>query len=153
MIWVSKAKRGPLRGSKGARFEALRGLENPRGSKRLGPYPGTPFPSCKFTSNCQTQLKTTPTCFNGGDTKNKKHKHINIFVTALRDDRPRTNHTPSQGQNGDVTVEFNRKWRVCPRDASCFSRDGIRLWLGRVLFVLNTVPPKLFMFIGFFLPE
>ena len=64
---------------------------------------------------------------------------------------PRTNPYPSQGQtgqNGDFAVEFNRKRPVCPKDGPRH-RDGSRLFQVRFLFVPNTVPPIMFMFVGF----
>ena len=53
--------------------------------------------------------------------KQKTHKHFsdNPCGTIV----PGTNPHPSQGQtgeNGDFTVEFNRKRPVCPRDGSQF---------------------------------
>ena len=59
------------------------------------------------------------------------------------------NRDPSQkrtGQSGDFTVKLNRKRSVCPRDGSRFvpgtGCDGLSQQL--VLFVPNTVPPKMF---------
>ena len=76
-----------------------------------------------------------------------------FFWWPLRDNRPShkpgpvlgTNQDPSQGQTGpnrDFSVELNRKWPVCPR-------KGFRLSQGWFLFVPNTVPTKMFMFIVF----
>ena len=84
--------------------------------------------------------------------KQKTHKHFSDGPCGTL--VPGTNPHPSQGQtgqNGDFTVEFNRKRPVCPRDGSQFVlREGPRLSQGRFLFVPETVPPKMFMFIGFF---
>ena len=79
--------------------------------------------------------------------KQKTHKHFSDgpWGTIV----PGMNPHPSQGQtgqNGDFTVELNRERPVCPREGSHLSQ-------GRFLFVPDTVPPKMFMFIGFFLPD
>ena len=60
------------------------------------------------------------TCQRGRD-KNINRKHINISLTALagQSSQGRT-PTPSQGQNGDFTVELNRERLVCARDGSKF---------------------------------
>ena len=86
--------------------------------------------------------------------KQKSSKHMNIFLTALADSPPREEPPPVPGTNGT-------KWRfycgirqktaglsqgrvpICPR-------EGSRLSQGWFLFVPDTVPPKMFMFIGFF---
>ena len=82
-------------------------------------------------------------------------KHINIFSDGfLRDNRPRDEPPPVPGTNGT-------KWRfycgikqrkagvsqgrvpLCPGERSHLSQ-------GRFVFVPDTVPPKMFMFIVFF---
>ena len=93
-----------------------------------------------------------------GRKKPINRKHINIFLMALagRSSQGRTPTRPrfQTGQNGDLSVEFNRKRPVCPRDRPQFVPGmGSRLSQGRFLFVPDTVPPEMFMFIGFFLPD
>ena len=88
----------------------------------------------------------------GGEKKNNKqktHKHFSggPWGTIV----PGTNPHPSQGQmgqNGDFTVELNRKRPACPRDGSQFvPGTGPKLSRGgRFLFAPDTVPPKTFMF-------
>ena len=85
--------------------------------------------------------------------KQKTHKHISDGPCGTI--VPGTNPHSSQGQtgqNGDFTVEFNRKRPACLRDKSqVVPREGSRLSQKRFLFVPDTVPAKMFMFIGFFL--
>ena len=91
----------------------------------------------------------------GRKKKQKTHKHFSDGPCGTI--VPGTNSHPSQGQtgqNGAFTVELNRERPVCPRDASHFvlgrgpvcPRDG---WG----FVPDTVPPKMFVFIGCFVPD
>ena len=82
-------------------------------------------------------------------------KHINIFWRLLWDNRPRDEPPPVPGTNGT-------KWRfycgIKQRKAglsqgrvpSC-PGEGSRLSQGRFLFVPDTIPTKMFMFIGVFL--
>ena len=85
--------------------------------------------------------------------KQKTHKHFSDGPCGTI--VPGTNPHPSQGQtgqNGDFTVEFNRKRPACPRDGSRFvPGTGLGLSQRRVPFVPNTVPRKMFMCIGDFL--
>ena len=84
--------------------------------------------------------------------KQKTHKHFSDGPCGTI--VPGTNPHPSQGQtgqNGDFTVELNRKRPVFPRNGSQFVPGRDPVSQGRFLFVLDTVPPKMFMFIGFFL--
>ena len=84
--------------------------------------------------------------------KQKTHKHFSDGPCGTI--VPGTNPHPSQGQTGqnsDLTVELNRERVVCPRDGSHFVPGmGSHLSQRRFLFVPETVPPKMFMFIGFF---
>ena len=81
----------------------------------------------------------------------KTHKHFSD--SAPGGIVPGTNPHPSQGQtgqNGDFTVELNRKRPVCPWDGvPVCPGEGSHVSQGRFLFVPDTVPPKMFMFIGF----
>ena len=90
-----------------------------------------------------------------GAKKRINMKHINIFLTAFAGHRPRDEPPPVPGTNGT-------KWRFycgikqrkaslsqgrvpfCPGERSHLSQ-------GRFLFVPDTIPPKMFMFIVFFL--
>ena len=97
----------------------------------------------------QPQTPLPRTLVGWGRKKPINRKHINIFLTALvgQSSLGTKNPHPFQGQtgqNGDFTVELNRKRPVCPG-------EGSRLSQGRFVFVPDTVPPKMFMFIGFFL--
>ena len=87
--------------------------------------------------------------------KQKTHKHFSDGPCGTI--VPGTNPHPSQGQtgqNGDFTVEFNRKRPFCPRDRSQFfpgrgpvcPRDGS--CLSRTLSL-----PKCLCLLVFFLPE
>ena len=93
----------------------------------------------------------------GAEKTNKQKTHERFSDGPCGTIVPGTNPHPSQGQtgqNGDFTVEVNRKRPVFPRDGSQFvlgrgpvcPRDGVP-------FVPDTVPPKMFMFIGFFLAQ
>ena len=57
----------------------------------------------------------------------KKHKqHTKCFLTALagQSSQGRTPPDPRTGQNGDFTVELNRKRPVCPRDGPIVPEMG-----------------------------
>ena len=93
----------------------------------------------------------------GGEKTNKQKTHKHCSDGSCGTIVPGTNPHLSQGQtgqNGDFTVELNRKQPglsqgrvpICPRERSHLSQ-------GWFLFVPDTVPPKMFMFIGFFLPD
>ena len=120
--------------------------EVPPGNNQKGLLEGTPTVQLNRTlgfPNVYGQEKTN---------KHKTHKHFSDGPCGTI--VPGTNPHPSQGQtgqNGDFTVEFNRKRPICPRDVSQFvPGTGPGLSRGRFLSVLNTVPPKMFMFIVFF---
>ena len=84
-------------------------------------------------------------------------KHINIFLTALvgQSFQGRTPHL-SQAKQDKMAIYCGIKQRkaglsqgrvpFCPGEGSHLSQ-------GRFPFVPDTVPPKMFMLIGFFLPE
>ena len=87
----------------------------------------------------------------GSKKTNKQETHKHFSDGPCGTIVPGTNPHPSQGQtgqNGDFTVELNRQRPVCP---NLSQGRGSRLSQGRFLFVPDTVPQKMFMFIGFFL--
>ena len=93
-------------------------------------------PGLKFSSEIENFKRAAHQTPN----KQKTHKHFSNGPCG------------TIGQNGDFTVELDRKRPVCPRDRSQFvPREGSCLSQGRFLIVPDTVPPKMFMFIGFFL--
>ena len=79
--------------------------------------------------------------------KNNKQKIHGHFSDGLCGTIvPGTNPHLSQGQmgqNGNSTVELNRKRLVCPRESG---RDGSRLSQGWFLFVPDTVPPNVYVY-------
>ena len=82
----------------------------------------------------------------------KKHFSDGFCGTIV----PGTNPHPSQGQtgqNGDFTVESNREraWKAGLSQVPFCPGERPHLSQGRFLFVPDTVPPKMFMFIGCFL--
>ena len=92
-----------------------------------------------------------------GEKKPINSKHINIFLTALAGQSFQDEPPPVPGTNGtkwrfDCGIKQERaglsqgQVPVCPRERSHLSQ-------GRFLFVPDTVPPKTFMFIGFFFSE
>ena len=114
----------------------------------------------KTTKRTQTSTNKGIDCWRiknhlGGKKTNKQKTHKHFSDGPCGAIVPGTNPHPSQGQtgqNGNFTVEFNRERPVCPRDGSHFvPGTGPGLSQGRFLFVPNTVPPKMFMFIGLIL--
>ena len=61
------------------------------------------------------------------ETINRKHTNVLLTAPVGQSSQGRTPQ-PSQGktgQNGDLTVEFNRKRLVCPRDGPNLSQGGV----------------------------
>ena len=92
----------------------------------------------------------------GSKKKPINRKHVNIFLTALAGQS-------SQGQTPTCPRTNGTKWRfycaIKQRKAGLSQGrvpfcpgEGSRLSQGRFLFVPDTVPPKMFMFIGFSCP-
>ena len=85
-------------------------------------------------------------------------KHINIFLTALtgQSSQGRTLTRPRDKRDKMAILLWNstENGRFVPRTGPSLSQGRIPVCPGDgFLFVLRTVPPKMFMFIGFFLPE
>ena len=77
----------------------------------------------KATQFVQAQGFSRLTCFGGEKKNNKQKTHKHFSDRPCGTIVPGTNPHPSQGhmgQNGDLTVELNRKRPVCPRDRSQF---------------------------------
>ena len=86
--------------------------------------------------------------------KQKTHKH---FLTALggQSSQGRTPTRPRDKRDKMAILLWNstEKGQFVPVTGPILSRGGVPFVPGTVLFVPDTVPPKMFMFIGFFLPD
>ena len=92
----------------------------------------------------------------GSKKKPINRKHINILLTALvgQSSQGRTPTRPRDKRDKMAILLWNstEKGRFVPGTGPILSRGGLsHLSQGRFLFVPDTVPPKMFMFIGFFL--
>ena len=82
---------------------------------------GSPFTKTTEITKMTKTTKATQTVGSEKTNKQKTHKHFSDGPCGTI--IPGTNPHPSQGQtgqNGNFTVEFNRKRPVCPRDGSQF---------------------------------
>ena len=132
-----------------------------KGKDRDGEQIGQKFSVQSFSAPAWSNGR--PSLVLWGRKKPIDKKHRNVFLTALgrQSSQGRTPTCPRDkgDKNGDFTVELklNRERPVCPRDGCRFAPgtgpvcDGLCLSQGQFLFVMNTVPPKVFMLIGFFL--
>ena len=81
-------------------------------------------------------------------------KHINIILTALagQSSQRQTPTRPRDKRDKMAILLWNstEKGRFVPGTGPILSGEGSHLSQGRCLFVPDTVPPKMFMFIGFF---
>ena len=104
----------------------------------------------------RTNNTTERKSYCGGRKKNNKHKtHKHFSDGPCGTIVPGTNPHPSQGQTGQTghfTVELNRKRPACLWDGSRFVPGTLPVCPRCFLFVPNTVPPKMFMFIVFSCP-
>ena len=111
--------------------------------------------SCGETVVKNTKVDSTifSTTSNWGRKNPINRKHINILLTALvgQSSQGRTATRPTDKRDKMAILLWNStaglsqgRVPVCPRKGSPLSQE-------RFLFVPDTLPPKMFMFIGFFL--